>query len=153
MMKWLRKHLFSWISQFILIIVISFFGILVLTIVLGGMPHMQMAIRSVEFWFAMRLSMMTSTVSTLICLMLALPTAYALTSRNNPFSKLANILIELPISLPYLVIGLSLLMMFSSDFGKWLKQIGFRVVFDVKGIVFAHVAVNLPFVKIGRAHV
>jgi molybdate transport system permease protein len=52
---------------------------------------------------------------------------------------------ELPLSLPYLVLGLCLLIVFSSDFGKILRELGFRVVFDKNGIIMAQVIVNLPF--------
>ena len=33
----------------------------------------------------------------------------------------------------------------SSEFGDWLKDLGFKVVFDQKGIVIAQFFVNLPF--------
>lgn len=37
--------------------------------------------------------------------------------------------------MPYLVLGLGLLIIFSSDFGKALKDMGFKVVFDKNGII------------------
>lgn len=49
------------------------------------------------------------------------------------------------LSMPYLLLGLSLLIIFTSDFGKMLKDMGFRVVFDPRGIVMAQTIVNLPF--------
>ena len=36
-------------------------------------------------------------------------------------------------------------MVFSSDVGKALKNLGFKVVFDRKGIIIAQLTVNLPF--------
>ena len=38
-----------------------------------------------------------------------------------------------------------LLILFSSEFGKALKELGFQVVFDVKGIVIAQFFVNFPY--------
>lgn len=52
---------------------------------------------------------------------------------------------ELMICMPYLVLGLCLLMLFSSPVGDWLADMGFKVVFNVKGIVIAQYFVNLPF--------
>lgn len=48
-------------------------------------------------------------------------------------------------TLPYIVIGLSLLILFSSPTGKLLKEVGFPVVFHQNGIVLAQLVVNLPF--------
>jgi ABC-type sulfate transport system permease component len=62
-----------------------------------------------------------------------------------PFKRIVQIVIELPLSLPYLVLGLCLLIVFSSDLGKALRGLGFSVVFDKKGIVLAQLMVNLPF--------
>ena len=62
-----------------------------------------------------------------------------------PFKKIVQVIIELPLSLPNLVLGLCLLIVFSSDFGKSLKDIGFKVIFDRNGIILAQLIVNLPF--------
>ena len=48
-------------------------------------------------------------------------------------------------SLPYILLGLALLLIFSSPFGKALKDIGLAVVFQPAGIVLAQLIVNLPF--------
>ncbi|WP_242830650.1 ABC transporter permease [Desulfitobacterium hafniense] len=77
--------------------------------------------------------------------MLAVPTAYSLTRGSFPFKKIAQIIIELPLSMPYLVLGLCLLLIFSSEFGKALRDMGFRVVFDKNGIIMAQIIVNLPY--------
>jgi molybdate transport system permease protein len=62
-----------------------------------------------------------------------------------PFKKIVQVIMELPLSLPYLVLGLCLLIVFSSDLGKALKELGFKVVFDKNGIIMAQLIVNLPF--------
>ena len=48
-------------------------------------------------------------------------------------------------SLPYIVLGLSMLIIFSSPFGKALKAAGLPVVFSGNGIILAQLVVNLPF--------
>jgi molybdate transport system permease protein len=62
-----------------------------------------------------------------------------------PLKKLIQIIMELPLSLPYLVLGLCLLIVFSSDLGRSLRELGFKVVFDKNGIILAQLIVNLPF--------
>lgn len=139
------SKLFTLISIVVLIIVTAFLSLIILTIVVEGISHLIKAMTSAEVCFSLRLSLITASISTLICILLAVPSSYALTRTTVPFRKLANIMIELPLSLPYIVLGLSLLMLFSSDLGKFLRDIGFKVIFNMKGIVIAHVAVNLPF--------
>lgn len=128
------------------VIVVAFILVAVLTIVLKGLPNISEAFQSDEVVFAIGLSVSTASVSTVICIVLAVPTAYAITKTRMPLKKLFRVLIELPLSLPHLVLGLSLLLMFSTDFGKWLAGHGLKFVFTPGGIIMAHVFVNLPFV-------
>ena len=127
------------------LLVIFFIGSAVCAIAAGGIPAFAGTIRQKEVLFALRLSAATASLSTLIVMALALPTAYALTRTSMPFKELSGIIIELTLSLPYLLLGLSLLIMFSSPAGKWLKEQGFKVVFSPAGIVMAHILVNLPY--------
>ena len=80
----------------------------------------------------------------MLCLVLALPTAYALSRTNMPFKRVAEVLMELTLSLPDILLGFALLLIFSSPFGKALKEAGLAVVFEPAGIVFAQLIVNLP---------
>lgn len=117
----------------------------IMTIIAGGVTHVGEAVTSAEVLFSLRMSVVTSTISTTLCLLLALPTAYALTRTNMPFKRAAETLMQLTLSLPYILLGFALLLMFSSPAGKALKDIGFAVVFQPVGIVFAQLIVNLPF--------
>lgn len=136
---------FEILTIIITFIVIIFTTALLLAIVLKGIPYLGAAFYSEEVRFSIRLSLYTASIATLICMLLAIPTAYALTRTVFPFKKACQMIIELPLSMPYLVLGLSLLIVFSSDFGKALKELGFKVVFDKNGIIIAQTVVNLPF--------
>ena len=125
--------------------VLLFIGSAILAIVAGGISHFGEAISSEEVLFSLRMSMATSSISTVICLLLSLPTAYALSHVQFPGKRLAEVLMELTLSLPYILLGFALLLIFSSPFGKALKEAGFAVVFSPTGIVFAQMIVNLPF--------
>jgi len=114
-------------------------------IAISGFPSLFQAFQSEEVRFAVTLSTATATISTLICMLLALPASYALTRTDMPLKKLASILIELTLSMPYLLLGLSLLIIFSSGLGKMLKDAGIKVIFSQLGIVTAQLTVNLPF--------
>jgi molybdate transport system permease protein len=144
-----RKETFSpfeVIGVVILLLITLFITSTLLAVVAGGVPYLPEALGSDEVRFSIRMSLTTASISTAICFGLSLPAAYALTHMKLPFKKLIQTLIELPISLPYLVLGLCLLILFSSDIGIALKNMGLRFVFDPKGIVVAQIIVNLPFV-------
>lgn len=145
MKKSLKSNLFSGLSIAVAFLVMLFVGSAIFSIVLHGMPNLLLVFQSDEIQFAIRLSFVTATVSTAVCMLLSLLTSYALTRTSMPFKKVASVLMELTLSLPYLLLGLSLLILFSSDFGKFLKVIGIKVVFSQLGIVVAQLTVNLPF--------
>lgn len=125
--------------------VLLFIGSAIFAIVAGGISHFGEAVSSEEVLFSLRMSVTTSSISTVICLLLSLPTAYALSHVSFPGKRLAEILMELTLSLPYILLGFALLLIFSSPLGKALKEAGFAVVFSPAGIVFAQMIVNLPF--------
>lgn len=125
--------------------VLLFIGSAIFAIVAGGISHFGEAISSEEVLFSLRMSVTISSISTVICLLLSLPTAYALSHVAFPGKRLAEILMELTLSLPYILLGFALLLIFSSPLGKALKEAGFAVVFSPAGIVFAQMIVNLPF--------
>ena len=137
---------FDMLTIAVAIAVIAFILVAISMIMVKGLPFIGEAFQSDEVLFAIKLSLCTASVSTVICVVLAVPTAYAITKTSLPLKKFFRILIELPLSLPYLVLGLSLLLMFSTDFGKWLAEHGIKFVFTPSGIIMAHVFVNLPFV-------
>lgn len=98
-----------------------------------------------ETQFAIGLSLKSACISTCLCFALAVPTAYTLTRSKLPGRGIVEMLLELTMSLPYIVIGLSLLIVFSSPVGKWLKAHGFPVVLHANGVIAAQLMVNLPF--------
>ncbi|WP_297213926.1 ABC transporter permease [uncultured Flavonifractor sp.] len=115
-------------------------------VVAGGLPHLGRALADGEIRFAVGLSLWTTTLSTALCLLLGIPCAYLLACTRLPGRRWVQALLELPLSLPCLVLGLCLLTLFSSPVGKALREMGLRVVFDPKGIVAVHLLLNLPFV-------
>ena len=135
MKSWNRNHcrqydLFSAITIGTALLVIFFIGSAISAVIISGIPCFAETIRSEEVLFAFRLSVTTASISTVIVMALALPTAYALTRTDMPFKRLSGLMIELTLSLPA---------------GKWLKEHGFKVVFSPAGIVMAHILVNLPY--------
>ena len=144
-----RKNKINWFdfgNKLITYFVGIFFLIVLGTILWKGLPYFISSLKSEEVQFAIGLSIITASISTLICVLLAIPVAYSLTKTKFFGEKVLSMILELPLSLPYLVLGLSLLLIFASPLGKWLSSHGFTVIFSPVGIIFAHMVVNLPFV-------
>lgn len=144
-MKWLKSNCFQIIFYILTALTIIFISANVLVIVLEGSQSLLRCISLPETRFAFFLSIKSACFSTVFCFLLAVPTAYVLSRGKLPFGNLAETVLELTMSLPYIVLGLSMLIIFSSPFGKWLKEIGFPVVFSTNGIILAQLIVNLPF--------
>lgn len=144
-MKKRKPDLFTGICLILMLAVVCFVGGTVLLIAIRGFSVLPEHLREKETIFALFLSMKTALISSLGCFIFAVPTAYILTHIKIPFRGMIEILLELTMTLPYIVLGLSLLILFSSPMGKALKEAGFPVVFDQNGIVLAQLAVNLPF--------
>lgn len=140
-----KRDVFSGISIAVAAAVLLFVGSAIGAIVIGGVAHFGEAVTSAEVLFSLRMSVVTSSISTVLCLLLALPTAYALSRTNMPCKRVAEVLMELTLSLPYILLGFALLLIFSSPVGKALREAGLAVVFEPTGIVFAQLIVNLPF--------
>ncbi len=140
-----RKDIFSQITIIIALLVIFFIGSAIFAIVAGGISGFWENLKSKEVLFSLKMSVVTATISSTIVMVLALPTAYALTRTTMPFKRLSGLIIELTLSLPFILLGLSLLIIFASPFGKWLKFHGVKIIFSPLGIIMAHLLVNLPY--------
>jgi len=106
-----------------------------------------------EIQFAIVLSIVTGIASTVICIAVAIPVAYALVRYSFPGKRMATLVLTLPLTLPPLVAGIALLLFFgTTPWGKALESAGFAVIFTPLGIVVAQVFVNLPYmVRIMRS--
>jgi molybdate transport system permease protein len=126
----------------VLLFIVSPLGMLIIR----GFSYVPVCLGSEEVQFAIALSMKTSFISTVICLILALPTSYFLHTKKIPFKKLVVQVINLPMSLPHLVSGIALLLLFGKlGIGNELQRIfNLDFVFTKQGIVLAQVFVNLP---------
>ncbi|PKB82394.1 MAG: molybdenum ABC transporter permease subunit [SAR202 cluster bacterium Io17-Chloro-G9] len=96
---------------------------------------------------ALRLSLVTSTVTMLLLLLIGTPFAYLLARSNAPFLKVVDAMIELPIVLPPVVAGVAMLMAFGRQgiIGAPLESIGITLPFTTIAVVFAQLFVASPF--------
>lgn len=96
---------------------------------------------------ALRLSLLTSATATLIVVLLGLPVAYLLATREFVGKRVVEVLIDLPMVLPPTVAGFALLMAFGRMglLGKTLGALGLSLPFTTAGVVLAQVFMAAPF--------
>ncbi|MBN2110662.1 MAG: ABC transporter permease [Methanosarcinaceae archaeon] len=99
---------------------------------------------SPEIQFAIRLSLMTSLISTMMCIIVAVPVSYALARYDFHGKALITTILDLPMALPPIVAGLGLLLVFGTTaIGHYLTDLGLKFVFTPLGIVMAQFTVNI----------
>lgn len=96
---------------------------------------------------ALRLSLITSVVSALAVLVLGLPVALLLATRQFPGKRVLEVVINLPMVLPPTVAGLGLLLAFgrTSVVGKALAVFGISIPFTTLAVVLAQMFIAAPF--------
>ena len=96
---------------------------------------------------ALRLSLMTSALTTSIVVLMGTPVAYV-NARFHYFGKeIADSLIDLPVIMPPAVAGIALLMAFGrmGILGHYLNAFGISIAFTTLAVVMAQVFVSSPF--------
>ncbi|WP_373602985.1 ABC transporter permease [Aggregatibacter sp. HMT-949] len=91
-----------------------------------------------ELHFALWMSLGTSILSLFLALCIAIPSAWVMSQVQLPFQKIFDTLLDLPMVLPPLVTGLSLLLLFNSQgiLSQLIPSIG-KWVFSPVGIIVA----------------
>jgi len=143
----LRESSFKIITILFGLVLAAFIVILLIGVVTHTTPQALIeSILSGEIQFAIRLSLITSVISTAFCIIVSVPAAYALARYDFPGRNIINTLLDIPLALPPLVAGVALLILFgTTSFGKGLADAGIKFVFTPLGIIFAQFFVNMPF--------
>ena len=90
-----------------------------------------------EVLFAVKLSLLTATISSLIAIAVSIPVAYLFSRYNFPGKSLLDTFLDLPIVLSPIALGAILLIFFNTMPGKQMERIFGPIVFEVKGIILA----------------
>ncbi|WP_258359559.1 ABC transporter permease [Moorella sulfitireducens (nom. illeg.)] len=129
------------ITFLVLVFIIAAVG----TVLVKGIPYIPASLKSPELIFAVRLSLITSIISTAACLLVAVPVANTLARYNLLGQSWMVNIIRIPLTLPPIVSGVCLLLLFgTTTIGETLARLGLRFVFTVPGIILAQFFVNLP---------
>ncbi|MEU4579834.1 ABC transporter permease [Nonomuraea sp. NPDC023979] len=100
---------------------------------------------------ALRLSLVTATVATAVCLVLGVPLAWLLARVSFPGRRVVRALVTVPLVLPPVVGGVALLLVLGRRgvAGQWLESaFGVSLPFTTAGVVVAEAFVAMPFLVI-----
>ena len=100
-------------------------------------PTFTKALLSSEVLFAIKLTVITTSITTCLAVALGIPAAYVLSRYRVPLHALIDTILDLPIVLPPLVAGIALLVFFQTAAGQWIEAHLMRFVFTTQGIVLA----------------
>ena len=100
------------------------------------------ALRSPEIHYSIVLSLLSCTLSTILSLWVAIPLGYLTSRFDFPGKRFLDTVLDIPIVLPPLVIGISLLALFNFAPFSWTSQ---WVVFEIPAVIFAQFMVACAF--------
>jgi molybdate transport system permease protein len=99
------------------------------------------ALRDPKIQYSIWLSMLSCTLSALLSVLVAVPMGYLLSRFRFPGRQLLDAILDIPIVLPPLVVGLSLLILFQFAPSSWARVI----VYQVPAVILAQFAVACAF--------
>ena len=134
-------------ATFVLLIVL----LLTADILFTSLADFKAALLRPEIQAAFRLTLLSCTVAALMSLWVATPLGYLLARFRFPGRWLVDTLVDIPIVLPPLVLGLSLLILFHLKLGTWELEtflrdsLGFPVTYRWPAVVLAQFTVACAF--------
>lgn len=117
---------------------------------MDGMFHFVTEPRALS---ALRLSLLTSSISTLTAVITGTPLAFVLARGKFKNKTLLELAIDLPVVLPPSVAGIALLIAFGRQglFGEWFGMFGITIPFTTAAVILAQTFVSAPlFIRSAR---
>ncbi|QLG44774.1 ABC transporter permease [Costertonia aggregata] len=106
--------------------------------------HILEALASQEIQYAIKLSLITATITMVLSVLVALPLGYFMARYEFRFKKVIDAVLDIPIILPPLVIGLSLLILFQTAPGRFIEE-HMRITYTIYSVVLAQFMVACAF--------
>jgi sulfate transport system permease protein len=114
----------------------------------GGVGEAWAAITSPAALHALYLTILITVIAVPLNAVFGVSAALILVRRRVPARSLVSALIDLPLALSPVVVGLSLVLVWGRNgwFGGAMEDLGIQVIFAVPGMVLATIFISLPFV-------
>lgn len=106
--------------------------------------HVAWALGSPEIRYAIWLSLLTCSAAAILSVWVAVPLGYLLARTRFPGKAVVDLIVDVPIVLPPLVVGLSLLLLFQTPAGLAVQRV-VPVTYAVPAVVLAQFVVAAAF--------
>ena len=136
----------------ILAVPLTFFSLLVPAVIMAlatqvSLADLKEAIFHPETFFALRFSLMTSVAAMAVAIIIGIPSAYFMARSNFPFKGVLETILELPLVMPPLIVGVGLLFLLGQGMlGGPLAKLGISFIFNPLGAVAAQAFIAVPIV-------
>ena len=123
------------------------YAIIILAMIMADLAYVDSesmlgALRSPEIHYSIVLSLLSCTLSTILSLWVAIPLGYLTSRFDFPGKRFLDTVLDIPIVLPPLVIGISLLALFNFAPFSWTSE---WVVFEIPAVILAQFMVACAF--------
>lgn len=91
------------------------------------------------------LTLVSSVIASLTALTLGVPSAYLISRSGSRAARVVEAIIDLPSSIPHPVVGIAILLFFTSDpFRSVFEPMGIAVLYTMQGMILAQLTVSSP---------
>jgi molybdate transport system permease protein len=120
------------------------FSMIIADLTFTSPNHILNALKSEEIQYSIKLSLISCTVTMILSIIVAIPLGYFMARYDFKGKRLLDAVLDIPIILPPLVIGLSLLIMFQTSLGQFIES-HVRITYTVYSVVIAQFMVACAF--------
>lgn len=144
--KMYKDIIFKIVIGTFVIILVGFILLTICSVLKRSLPYLLESLMDAEIQFAIKMTLYTSTIATLISLIFSIPIAYGLAKFEFYGKEIVSGIIQIPNSIPPIASGIALLLLFSSGpISILVNKLNIDPVFSIKGIILAHFFVNAPY--------
>lgn len=113
----------------------------------GGWGAFWQALSAPDAQFALRFSLLIAFATAIVNAVLGTFAAYVLSKYRFPGKEALGIVVNLPVAIPTVVVGTSLLLLWGPIglLGRWLEPFGLQPMFTPFGVLLAHLFVTFPY--------
>jgi molybdate transport system permease protein len=140
------EGVFNGVAMAALALYVLFIVVIIGSVVLYTSPRLLWeGIIAPETLFSIKLSLWTSVLTTFLAITMSIPAGYVLSRYHFRGKAIVDVILDLPITLPPLIIGMCLLVFFSTGPGHFVQDHVMKFVFSVPGIVLAQFSISASF--------
>lgn len=145
----LTKHAIRWAAlTYLLFLLVLPLGVIVWRTFESGLGPVITSLISFEALHAFQVTAIVAVLSVIANTVFGVGAAVLLVRHSFPGKRLLNALIDLPLAVSPVVVGLALILVYGTfaPAGGWLTDHGIEIIFSTPGMVMATIFVSLPLV-------